>query len=183
MPLPMTALLLSFCLFADEAPTVPLELQVELLGKVLRYDWSFTARAGQEATLLIVHQGTASSLGPARQLMASLNHQKALGGISHQEGLVEFTSAAELAELVRRRGATVVIIAPGFSADAPEIAAALSGRDVLTVSTTAAGVREGLVLGFDLVAGKPRMVINLAQARRQQADFRAEVLKLMTVYQ
>ena len=38
------------------------------------------------------------------------------------------------------------------------------------------------MLGFDLVSGKPRMLFNLGQSRRQGADFRAELLQLMTVF-
>jgi hypothetical protein len=44
-------------------------------------------------------------------------------------------------------------------------------------------VPAGIVLGFDLVSGRPKLVVNLSQARRQHVDFRAEVLKLMKVYE
>ena len=44
-------------------------------------------------------------------------------------------------------------------------------------------VAKGAVLGFELVSGRPKLIINLAQAQRQDVAFRAEVLKLMRVVQ
>jgi len=46
---------------------------------------------------------------------------------------------------------------------------------------TGDGVAAGVLLGFELDSGKPRMWLNLQQARRQGADLRAEVIKLMKV--
>jgi len=39
------------------------------------------------------------------------------------------------------------------------------------------------VLGFELVSSKPRLLVHLSQARKQNVDFRAEVLKLVQIYQ
>jgi hypothetical protein len=59
---------------------------------------------------------------------------------------------------------------------------ALSGVDVLSVSPVPEYVEQGIVLGFDVVSGKPRLLVNLGQARLQHVALRAEVLKLMKVY-
>jgi hypothetical protein len=45
------------------------------------------------------------------------------------------------------------------------------------------GVEKGFVLGFDLVSGKPRMLLQLTQARKQNTDFKADVVRIMKVYQ
>jgi hypothetical protein len=177
-----TALLLALLLAVDDQPTVPVELQAELLAKVLRYDRSYTARASEGATVLIVHLDEPGSAGVARQLLAALQAQPALGGVGHREELVRWTTTEALVELVRKRHADVVVFAPGLATQATALSTAFDGVAALTVSTTPQGVREGLVLGFDLVSGRPRMLFNLGQARRQRADFRAEVLQLMTVY-
>lgn len=86
------------------------------------------------------------------------------------------------AVLARERRATLIVFAPGLANKADALAAAFVGFDTLTVSSTPEGVRGGLVLGFDLVSGEPRL-FDLGQARRQRADFRAEILQLMTVFQ
>lgn len=167
---------------ADRA-VVPVELQVEVLAKVVRYDRNFAARAGAEVGVLVLHAPDApESERVARQWMSALKAHPKLGGVGHHDELVAFAGAAPLAELLKARGASLVVFAPGFSAQAGAIASALDGLDVLTVSATSEGVKEGLVLGFDLVSGKPRMLLNLSQSRRQHVDFRADVLLLMTVF-
>jgi hypothetical protein len=53
----------------------------------------------------------------------------------------------------------------------------------LTVAPDQELVRHGVVLGFELVSGKPKLFLNLPQANRQNVALSAEVMKLMTVYQ
>lgn len=42
-------------------------------------------------------------------------------------------------------------------------------------------VAGGAILGFELVSGRPRMVLNLGQAKKQGVAFRAQVMKLMRI--
>jgi hypothetical protein len=58
----------------------------------------------------------------------------------------------------------------------------VSNVSLLTVGATPEYVESGIVLGFDLVSGRPKLLINLSQARKQQVDFPASVLRLMKVY-
>lgn len=166
----------------DEA-VVPAVLQAELLARMLRYDRAFQVDAGARVSVLVVHRTSAQSESVGRQLAAALGTVDTVGGIAHQEVLVPFSTVDALVKTVETTGSRVVVFAPGFAADARAIVDALDGRKLMTVSSTPRGVEEGLVLGFDLVDGKPRMLFNLTSSRRQKADFRAEVIKLMTVVQ
>lgn len=176
------ALLLALSLTAETEPPVPLELQAELLSRVLKYDRQLPVRAGAVVKVLIVHDDGPASLGVARRLEAALAAQAQLGALPHEEKLVQFETTAKLAALVRLQHPAVVVFTAGFATQAEALTHELDDESVLTVTTGATGVREGLVLGFDLVGGRPRMLVNLKQARRQHVDFRAEVLQLMTVF-
>lgn len=168
---------------AGDGLAVPVELQVELLAKVVRYDRNFAARAGSQGRVLIAYAPESpESERVGRQLLAALKSQALIGGVPHQDELVPFVSAERMVALARERKASVVLFAPGLAGHAAALGKAFDGFDGLTVSSTSEGIREGVVLGFDLVSGKPRMLLNLSQARRQHADFRAEVLQLMTVF-
>jgi hypothetical protein len=70
---------------------------------------------------------------------------------------------------------------PGLDAELTAIASALQGVPILTVGADADDVPGGLALGFALVEGKPKIVINLDVARAQQVDFSASLLKLSDV--
>jgi hypothetical protein len=162
---------------------VPVELQVDLLGKVLRYDRNFADRVLDEVRVLVVHEpDDAESIRVAREYAAAIGSAAKLGGVKARAEVVAFGGDAELVARVKERKAAVIVFTPSFAARAASLAAQLEGTDALTVSATPDGVREGFVLGFDLVSGKPRMLFNLSRSRRQGADFRAEVLRLMTVF-
>jgi hypothetical protein len=168
---------------AEEAP-VPEKLQAELLAKIAAYDRSFAARAGDRAHVLIVDRpDDADSARSAAHLEAALHDLPEVGGLPHDEAIVGWPGASGLADLVRSRHAAIIYFAPGFAGDVGAIRAALDGVDVLSVAAIPDYVPQGIVLGFDVVSGKPKLLINLPQARRQHVLFMAEILKMSRVYE
>jgi hypothetical protein len=75
-----------------------------------------------------------------------------------------------------------VFLGPGLESEMARVRAALTGLDVISVAASREYVPLGAVLGFELASGKPRILVNLPQARKQNVDFRADVLKMMRVY-
>lgn len=168
---------------AEESP-VPEKLQAELLAKIAAYDRSFAARAGDRAHVLIVDKpDDADSVRSATHLEAELHELPDVGGLPHDEAVVPWPGASGLADLVRSRHAAIVYFTPGFAADVGAIRAALDGVDVLSVAAIPDYVPPGIVLGFDVVSGKPKLLVNLPQARRQHVAFMAEILKMAKVYE
>jgi hypothetical protein len=168
---------------ADD-PRVPVRLQAELLAKVAAYDTRFAARARGKALVLIVElSGLADSERFAASIRAELRMQARIGGVEHMEQVVQFTSPAELSKLCRESLPAIVYLAPGLSTVAPAIAEALAGLDLISVSPVPEDVLRGVVLGFEVVSGKPKLLVNLLQARRQNVAFKPELLRLASVIQ
>jgi hypothetical protein len=167
-----------------ESVTAPVVLQAELLAKVAEYDRNFGARAGDRARVLLVTQPTnADSVTVAQQMSAALGRLSQIAGLPHDETILPYPGAAELARVCRDRHVSIVYFGPGFRDDVADIRAALSSVDVLTVASIPDYVRDGIVLGFDVVSGHPKLLFNLPQARLQKVALTATVLKLMTVYE
>lgn len=164
---------------ADEV-VVPIDLQVSLLSKVAPYDRNFASRAGDAARVLVVRKGSAEAIRTASQLEKGLSELSDIGGLPVRVSSAGYSSAKELAELCTAQSAAIVCLSAGFQGDIPAIAEALSGVNILSVTVTNA-VSAGVVLGFDLVSGKPKLLCNLTQARKQNVSFKSEVLKLMRV--
>jgi hypothetical protein len=168
---------------ADEV-ALPAASQIDLLAKVVNYDRNFRARAGARARIvLMVKPGDVDSLRAATQMMAALSLVDKVGGLPHDDILESYRGPAALADLCRSQHVAIVIVGPGFRDDTEAIRAALDGVDVLSVSAVGDYVPKGIVLGFDLVGGHPRMLVHLTQAKRQHVSFLADVLKLMQVYE
>jgi hypothetical protein len=185
----LATLLLGVQLFA--APTraddvaLPIPLQVELLAKVVGYDRNMPERAGDRVRVLIVTKpGKDASLKVASQVERALADRSTIAGLPHEEATVPFSDARALAQLCRARRAGLVYFTPGFTdAEIASVATALEGVDVFTAGAMASFVPLGIVLGFDLVSGKPKLLVHLGQARKQHVNLSAEVLKLMKVYE
>jgi hypothetical protein len=163
---------------------VPESLQAELVAKMAAYDRSFAARAGDRAHVLIFDKpDDANSARSAAHLEAAFHALGDVGGLPHDETIVEWPGAGALAQVVRARHAAIVYFTPGFAQDIGAIRTSLDGVDVLSVTAVGDYVPLGIVLGFDLVSGKPKLLVNLGQARKQHVAFMAEVLKMARVYE
>ena len=167
-----------------EESRVPPRLQAELLAKVAAYDGRFAARARNGAlVLVVVAPGAAESERFGDQIRAELGKQPRMGGMEHVEDTVRYSSAGELARLCRERRPAIVYLGPGLSAHAAVIAQALAGLDVLSVSAVPADVAQGVVLGFEVISGKPKLLVHLPRARQQNVAFKPELLRLARVIQ
>lgn len=169
---------------ADEV-AVPVALQVELLVKVAAYDNNMVARAGDRVRVLVVTRaGSGDSTRAAAELTGALAGKATIAGLPHEESAMIFGDAAALAQACRAGHTAIVYLTPGFSeTEVSDVARALEGVDVLSVSAVPSYVPRGIVLGFDLVSGKPKLLVHLTQARKQRVALSADVLKLMKVYE
>ena len=163
---------------------LPIGLQVELLVKVASYDRNFQQRAGERAKVLIVSKpGNGDSARIAAQVEAGLARVPQIAGLPHDEVVTPYRGATELAELCRTQHAAILFFGPGFRDDIAAIREALDGVDVLSASAIPDYVEAGIVLGFDVASGRPELLVNLPQARRQKVALRSDVLRLMKVFQ
>lgn len=168
---------------ADDV-SLPVAKQMELLAKVADYDRSFHDRAGARVRVVILQKaGDGDSVRTAVQMQAALSHIESVAGLPHDDVVEGYAGAPALADECRSRHVAIVIVGPGFRDDVEGIRMALDGVDVLTVSAVADYVPKGIVLGFDLVGGRPKMLVQLTQAKRQHVAFGSDVLRLMQVYQ
>jgi hypothetical protein len=184
--LALAGALLALCtprLSDAQASAVPAELQAELLSKLASYDRKFAARAGDTVRVLIlVKPDSPKSQVSAAEMRGALAQLERIGGLPHIEGIVPYQDPDAVASRCRSEHVAVVYLTPGFDDDIPRLAAALNGVDVLTLAAVPDYVPQGVVLGFDIESGRPKLLINLEQAKRQNVNFPADVLRLMRVY-
>jgi hypothetical protein len=167
---------------AAQSVEVPVRLQVELLAKVAAYDRNFSERAhGSAVVLIVVKPGDAASERVGEQIHDELSVLNEVGGLPHREEMVQYSARRSLAALCKSSGAAVLYLSVGLAEEMPAIAASLVDQSVLSVAATASYVPKGSVLGFDAESGRPKLVVNLTQARLQKVAFKPELLKLARV--
>ena len=180
--LAVAVLLSSRTSLGEEA--VPVALQAELVAKVASYDRNLAARAGDRVhVLIIVNPKNDASSSFAKHMVDALGGVDKIGGLPHDETTAPFTGAQALADACKTKRIAIVYLAPGLGDEVPGIRAALEGVNVLSVTADPGGVAKGIVLGFDLVSGKPKILVHLGQSKRQEVAFKAELLKLARVFE
>jgi hypothetical protein len=168
-----------------EDVAVPVALQIKLLVKVAGYDKNLPARAKDRVKIGVFRKdGDADSKRIAAQALAALGDYDAVGDLPLEASDAPFVSAADLKKTISNRRLSVIYLTPGFDRSEIEaIAGALAGVDVLSVTAVPTDVPRGVVLGFDLISGKPKLLVLLPQAKKQNVALSADVVKLAKVYE
>jgi hypothetical protein len=166
-----------------EEVSVPVSLQIDLLLKVASYDKNLRRRAGDRVLVaVLVNPRDADSGRVAGQALAALAEASELDGLPVMPLSVEYTDSASLSRLVDESRVAVLYVTPGFMpAELDGIAQVFDGRSILSAGALAKYTERGTVLGFDLVGGKPKLLVHLARAKRQKVELSSAVLKLMRV--
>jgi hypothetical protein len=164
-----------------EDSAVPVELQVELLARIVRYERTYMARTDSARVLVVVRRASIDSARAGAEFMAHVRRQRELGGRAVQPSVHEFTTARALGDAAARDRIDIVYLAPGLGSEVPAIASAFAGRNVLTVAATGRDVDRGAVVGFELASSRPRIAINLSTARAQRLRFNAQFLRIARV--
>lgn len=163
-------------------PEVPIRLQISLLDRVIPYDRNFAIRVhGRLTVAVLVDEQNVDSVRVGAQLYSELTTRKSLGNYGLSAARLPFVSVARLTEECKRLRAGVVYVTPGLREATGSLAAALQGLKALSVGTVPEQVSAGLVLGSAVRSGKPRVLVNLKQARQHEVDFRADFLRMVEV--
>lgn len=86
-----------------------------------------------------------------------------------------------LTERCRAESAAVLYVSTGLRREIPAIAEALTGLSILSVGADARYVPKGMVMGFDLVGGRPKILVHLEQAKAQNVKLRSSLLSLAEI--
>lgn len=155
------------------ADDLPVNLQVQLLSKMSTYVSNFAPKGASSVKVYVVHPGTkdAPSRG-AQALNGALGTTGKLGAYTAEVVLVPWENGKKLEAAIAADKPQVVYLAPELDAKATgELVEAVSSSSALMISGVADHVKQGAVLGFSLVEARPRVLINLKQARRQNIVF------------
>jgi YfiR/HmsC-like len=167
---------------ADEEVAVPVPLQMELLVKIAGYDKNLPARARDVVRILILTKGDGGQSSQVAQQAVRALSGKTIANRSIDVSTASYTDGDALSKRVKERGIAIVYATPGFGqSDLEAMAKALSGASVLSAGAVARFVNDGVVLGFDLVSGKPKLLVHLRRAKDQNVDLSSQVLKFVKV--
>jgi hypothetical protein len=166
-----------------EEVNVPISLQMDLLLKVASYDKNLKQRARDRVRLaVLIRQDDADSGRSAAQALKALADTDDVDGLPLERISMTYTDGPTLTRLTHEANVSILYVTPGFTeSEIDAMARALDGVSVLSAGALAKYTLRGVVIGFDLAGGKPKLLVNLDRAKRQSVELSSSVLKLMRV--
>jgi hypothetical protein len=169
---------------AAQTAQVPAAVQARLIAKVAFYDRNFAARAIHIAKVLLIHRANdAGSMRAVEDMKTALASVPTIAGLPHDEEVAAYVDAPTVASTCVGHRIAIVYLSPGLGAEIAAIRTALASVDVLSVAADPDYVPQGIVLGFRMVGAEARLLLHRGQARAQNVDFGARILRRMTIYE
>ncbi|MCD6595793.1 YfiR family protein [bacterium] len=172
--------LTGFVLWAQEE--VRMDLQVNLLLKILKYDRNISQRGTEGLKLGVLYNpDNKKSLRAKQDFEKKFNSldDKSIKDI--QILLIPIKGFGELSKSIKSYGINLLYIAPGFDNEISKIIDICSTNKILTMTGVPAYTDNGIAVGLGIKNGKPEIIINTTVSKSIGADFSSNILKLARV--
>ena len=167
---------------AAQEMDVPVAIQIPLFLKVMTFDRQLTTRAEGELVVAIAyqsgHRASRSTKDEVARALAVVDQNSS--GVRIRAVVIDLDNEV-LGDALKRERVLVLYVAPLRGSDIALIAGAARSAGVTTVTGVSAYVALGLAVSVRLQADKPKLLINLTQAKKEGAEFSSELLKLVQV--
>jgi hypothetical protein len=169
----VTACALALASTGASADELPVSLQAQLLQKTATYVTSLQPGESGTVKVLVLFTGATPSHA-TEALVASLNQDGQVGKYKAEAKLVPISSLK--ASLAAEKPQVLWVPADLDEKAVDQVIEACGQSPIVTVSSVAAHVKRGIILGFDAVEAKPRILVHLKQARAQNVVFLSGLL-------
>lgn len=158
------------------AEDLPVNIQVQLLSKMSTYIPNMQPPAGTPIKILVVHPGTAPTRG-AQALVNAIKQAGKFGTFDTETKLHGYVDAAQLKSAHAAEKPQIIYLASEVDEKAArEIVDAAAGTKSVTISSVSEHPKLGVMLGFSLLEARPRVLVNLKQARKENVEFKNQFL-------
>lgn len=162
---------------------VPARTQISLLYKILTFDRNFAGNPEGDIVIAILYQsGFRSSVAARENVEAALGYTPSPFGARRIRWVaIELEKNEKLGPVLRQHEATVLYVTPLRGVGLDDIVDAARRSQVMTFTGVAPYVERGLSVGIGIERERPIIIINLAAARAEGADYTSQLLRVSRV--
>ncbi len=158
---------------------VPVALQAALFAKVVAFDRNAPGPSARVRIAIVYQSGNRSSHDAAREML------RALRGATAGERTIDVVKVdldrQSLAAALAAYAPYAVYVAPLRSVDIVDVVTPLRAAQVRSFTGVIAYVLAGLAVGVRARSDRPHLVVNIAAARAEGAEYQAAFLNLAEV--
>lgn len=166
-----------------QTETVPVDLQVPLLLKAMKFERNFENKLSgspKEVVIGVVYQEKLRRSFQSRNAFAA-NIQKLSFDIPIRLVLIPLNEDNSIPEMLDWSPLTILYITPMRGVDIVAITDKTRENGVISSSGIPLYGDKGVTLTFDLEKDRPKFVINRSSAEAEECDFSAQLLKLAII--
>jgi hypothetical protein len=163
---------------------IPVDIQFQLMKKILSYDRNLRSRCGDTLTICIVYQKRfRTSLNTKEELLRVVDEQpeSKIETLPLVRVVYEINSVLELETILAKNNVDVVYLTPLRGIDIEKIASLCNTKNIFTFTGVPEYVGSGIISGIDIKGESPQILINLTSAKSAMVDFNSQLLKLSKI--
>ncbi len=168
---------------AAQGGSLPADMQMALISKIMRFDRRLE-RYGGEVVLAFLYQGGNRESGRvANELHDAARSLQGIGAGRQtlRTVLLPYRSGIDLRAELRREGVDLLYVAPMRAVDLRQLVDQAHAAGVLTIAGEPEPIQAGVAIGLQERGPRPAVSIHLASARRAGSDFDSRLLALADV--
>jgi hypothetical protein len=161
--------------------TVPVNIQYQLLAKSLPYVKFLATKPEGVCKIALIYQSKNRMSVEAKTEFENMFSSTPcrLGVRPIEIKPFDLSESIKLEDALR--DAMIAYITPLRAVDIGKIVTLCKMMNVLSVDAVAEEIRQGVILGFDVEGGKPKILVNLRSAEMSGIAFSADYLKLVKI--
>lgn len=162
---------------------VPMEIQYNILLKVLSYDKNLSRFGTDEIRIGVFYQsGFKASAAAKDELSESISKSK-IKDIDKRKISVFYSNLdyESPAAFIKEKKISVIYFLPLRAVSIENILTDTKKIKILSCSAVKDYLSEGVAISFALKSSKPEILVNLKAAKSEGTDFSSQLLKIVTV--
>jgi len=165
---------------AAQQMAAPVEVQFSLFYRIIAYDRALAQRNPDTVVVGVLYQPEVRASVLARDEALRQAAPSSAGFVSRLVPIA-LSDSTDVGEVARRAGCDLLYVTPLRAVNIRRIGDAAAEQGILTLTGVPDYVERGIAVGVGLRGERPEILVNLAAARRQGADFSAQLLRLAKV--
>lgn len=168
---------------AEDEMQVPVELQLNIFVKVLKFDRALEEKKKDEIVLgILYHARVRESYLAKDQLIEAIRAtQPSVQGRPIRAVPLTVTTPEELEAAIVEHGLDLLYVGPVRAMNVRRFTPVTRARSVLTLTGVPQFVQDGVAIGIGLAGDKPEIIVNMESARSEGANLQARLLNLARI--
>lgn len=180
----LVILLLFSSLCYSQEISVPVDIQIPIIFKIINFDRNTNKRINQNKELkvgILYQNKYRSSYNAKESILNYITNNKNNYDFKISYYLIEANNTEDISEFLKNNQIDIIIITPLRAINISSIGKLFKHNNIISFSLVYEYVYSDISVGIESIQEKAQIVINLSSSKKEGADFNSQLLKLAKI--